>query len=273
MTRHPVSVLLVALALGLLVSACASTARQSDTLRGTEDRPDTLAETHVKLGIGYMQQGKLDIALGKLQSALELNPNLASGHNAIAILYEQLGRLDTAEEHYQRAVSLAPQDSAAHNNYGTFLCGQRNKLDQAEQEFLKALENPLYTTPELAYENAGLCAQRKPDLVKAEQYFRKALELNSTLPVSLYQMGLISFEAGRYLPARAYLQRYSEVASHPPQSLWLGIRIERVLGDKNAEASYALSLKGNFRDSEEAKQLLASENRSDVSALRHGRTG
>lgn len=272
MTRQ--SALLLVLAVGmLLASACSSTGGQSDTLRATEDRPDTLAETNVKLGIGYMQQGQPDLALGKLQRALELDPNLASGHNAIAILYEQLGRLDTAEKHYRRAVSLAPQDSAAHNNYGTFLCGRRNQLDKAEQEFLKALENPLYTTPELAYENAGLCAQRKPDPVKAEQYFRKALELNPTLPVSLYQMALISFEAGRHLPARAYLQRYSEVASHNPQSLWLGIRIERVLGDKNAVASYALSLKGNFPDSEEAKQLQASESSSGMPALRHGRTG
>lgn len=273
MTRQPASVLLVVLAVGMLASACSATGRQSDALRATEDRPDTLAETHVKLGIGYMQQGKPDLALGRLQRALELNPNLASGHNAIAILYEQLGRLDTAEEHYKRAVNLAPQDSAAHNNYGAFLCRQRNQLDKAEQEFLKALENPLYTTPELAYENAGLCAQRKPNLVKAEQYFRKALELSPQLPVSLYQMALISFEAGRHLPARAYLQRYSEVASHNPQSLWLGIRIERVLGDKNAVSSYALSLKGNFPDSEEAKLLQASESSSGVPTLRHGRTG
>lgn len=274
MTRQSASVLLVVvLAVGMLVSACSTTGRQSDALKATEDRPETLAETHVQLGIGYMQQGKLDIALGKLQRALDLDPNLASAHNAIAVLYVHLGRLDTAEEHYERAVALAPQDSAAHNNFGTFLCGRRNQLDKAEQEFLKALENPLYDTPELAYENAGLCAQRKPDLVKAEQYFRKALELNPRLPVSLYQMALISFEDGRHLPARAYLQRYSEVASHNSQSLWLGIRIERVLGDKNAVASYALSLRGNFPDSEEAKLLQASESSSGMPVLRHGRTG
>ncbi|MDP1707926.1 MAG: type IV pilus biogenesis/stability protein PilW [Gammaproteobacteria bacterium] len=273
MTRHPASVLLAMLAVGMLAGACSSTGRQSDALKATEDRPDTLAETHVKLGMGYMQQGKPDIALGKLQRALELDPNLASGHNAIAILYDQLGRVDTAEEHYKRALALAPQDSSAHNNYGTFLCSRRNRLDEAEQEFLKALENPLYATPELAYENAGLCAQRKPDLVKAEQYFRRALELRQTLPVSLYQMALINFETGRHLPARAYLQRYAEVASHTPQSLWLGIRIERVLGDKDAVASYSVYLKGNFPDSDEAKLLQASEHSSVSPTLHHGRTG
>ena len=96
MTRRPVVLMMAGLivASSVVLSACSSTGRSSDTLTPTADRPDTLAETNVKLGIGYMQQGKPDLALGRLQRALELEPNLASGHNAIAILYEQLGKLD-----------------------------------------------------------------------------------------------------------------------------------------------------------------------------------
>lgn len=276
MTRGPVVMMIAGLIVvsSVVLSACSSTGRNSDTLTPTADRPDTLAETNVKLGIGYMQQGKPDLALGRLQRALELEPNLASGHNAIAILYEQLGKLDLAGEHYQRAVELKPQDSAAHNNYGTFLCSKRNQLDKAEQQFMEALENPLYDTPEFAYENAGLCAKRKPDMAKAEQYFRKALELNPRLPTSLYQMGLISFDAKRYLPARAYLQRYAEIAKPTPQSLWLGIRIERELGDKNAVSSYSLYLKSNFPDSDEARLLRESgTSPAETPPLRHGHSG
>lgn len=273
MIRRPVVMMMAGLMLAVL-SACSSTGRSSDTLTPTPDRRDTLAETHVKLGIGYMQQGKPDLALSKFQRALELEPGLASGHNAIAILYEQLGKLDLAGEHYQRAVNLKPQDSAAHNNYGTFLCSKRNQLDKAEQQFLEALKNPLYDTPEFAYENAGLCAKRKPDLTKAEHYFRKALELNPRLPTSLYQMGLISFDAQRYLPARAYLQRYDEVAKPTPQSLWLGIRIERELGDKNAVSSYSLYLKSSFPDTDEARLLRESETTpAEKPPLRHGQPG
>lgn len=276
MMRGPVVMMIAGLivASSVVLSACSSTGRSSDTLTPTADRPDTLAETNVKLGIGYMQQGKPDLALGRLQRALELEPNLASGHNAIAILYEQLGKIDLADEHYQRAVELKPQDSAAHNNYGTFLCSKRNLLDKAEQQFLEALKNPLYDTPEFAYENAGLCAKRKPDVAKAEQYFRKALELNPRLPTSLYQMALINFEAQRYLPARAYLQRYAEIARHTPQSLWLGIRIERELGDKNAVSSYSLYLKSNFPDSDEARLLRESGTGPvETPPLRHGHSG
>ncbi len=276
MTRRPVILMMAGLmvASSVVLSACSSTGKSSDTLTPTADRPDTLAETNVKLGIGYMQQGKPDVALGKLQRALELDPGLASGHNAIAILYEQLGKLDLAGEHYQHAVELKPQDSAARNNYGAFLCGKRNQLDKAEQQFLEALKNPLYDTPEFAYENAGLCAKRKPDMAKAEQYFRKALELSPRMPGSLYQMSLINFEAQRYLPARAYFQRYAEIARHTPQSLWLGIRIERELGDKNAVSSYSLYLKSNFPDSEEARLLRESgASPAETPTPRHGHSG
>ena len=68
-------------------------------------------------------------------------------------------------------------------------------------------------------------------------------------------MASITYDSGRYLPARAYIQRYSEIARHVPQSLWLGVLIERELGDRDAEASYALSLEKNFPDSEEAGKL------------------
>lgn len=222
------------------------------------DGPDSLAETNVKLGIGYLQQGKKELALSRLQRALQLDPNLPSAHNAIAILYDQLGEEVLAAQHYQRAVSLDPQDSRAHNNYGRFLCN-RNELAAAEEQFLLAVKNPLYETPDLAYENAGLCALRVPDLPKAEEYFRTALKLNPKLPSSLHQMSSIHFDRSDYLSARAYLQRYENVAKPTAATLWLGIRIERVLGDKNAEASYAVALRSSFPDSEEARKLAESE--------------
>ncbi len=132
---------LILVSLLATLSACSTTDEiSSDTNPG--DRSDTLAETNVKLGVGYLQQGRSDLALTKLQRALELNPNLPGAHNAIAIVYDRLGEHDKAEQHYLKAINLAPKDSNAHNNYGTFLC-KRNELDKAEKQFLQALEKSL----------------------------------------------------------------------------------------------------------------------------------
>lgn len=243
------------LAVILVLSACAST---PDIKPDANESPDSLAETNLKLGIGYLQQGQRDLALSKLQRAVELDPKLAKAHSAIAVLYDQAGQSDLALQHAERAVSLDPQDAAAHLNYGTFLCKQ-NQLAQADAQFQMVFKNPLNVSPEFAYENAGVCVMRVPDPAKAEQYFRSALQLNPKLPISLYQMAVLHYQTERYLQARAYLQRYSEVSRHTPQSLWLGIKVERQLGDKNTASGYALQLRSNFPDSEEARLLQESE--------------
>jgi type IV pilus assembly protein PilF len=239
----------------LLTVGCATDAQRQD-----EDRSDSPANINVKLGVGYMQQGDYALALSKLRRALEQNPDSVGAHNAIALLYSRLGETDAAEQHFQDALRLSPDDTGTLNNYGVFLC-EHNKPEKSEPYFLRAVKDPVYPGRAEAYENLGLCAERIPDLAKAEGYFRKALELRPTLGKSLLEMARMTYEAGEYLRARAYLQRYSEVAPHSPQSLWLGIRIERELGDKDAQASYAMLLRGKFPTSDEAQKLAAERGR------------
>ncbi len=210
----------------------------------------------IKLGVAYMERGDQAVALQKLQRGLELDPNLPTGHYAIALLYEQLGELDKAEKHFRRAISLQPDYAEAHNAYGAFLC-RKGQFDAADKQFMIAAQNPLYSTRGLAYANAGLCALRRPDAASAEKYFREALRINPTQSTALFQMAALSYEAGRYLNARAYLQRYQEVGPQTPETLWLGVRTERQLGDGKAAAGYALLLRERYPDSEQAQQLQA----------------
>jgi type IV pilus assembly protein PilF len=211
-------------------------------------------EPLVKLGVAYLERGEQALALQKLKRGLELDPKLPAGHYAIGLLYERLGETDKAEEHYRRAISLKPDYAEARNAYGAFLC-KRSEFDQADKQFRAAAENPLYVTRGLAYANAGLCALKRPDAAAAEKYFRLALEINPTQPTALFQMAALSYEAGRFLNARGYLQRYQEVGPQTPETLWLGVRTERKLGDGRAADGYALLLRERYPDSEQAAQL------------------
>lgn len=219
---------------------------------------DKAADINLQLGVEYMRRGQNDIALNKLKKALKIDNNYADAHNAIAILYEHLGLDDDARQHYRKAVTFKPGDSDIHNNYGQFLC-KHSQWDEADKHFLKALENPVYRTPEIPYTNAALCALRNKDSTKGETYLRQALEKNPKFPRALYQMAQLSYEQQHYQPARDYLQRYLEVAEHTPQSLWLGIRIERALNNTDAEASYTLLLRNQFPDSQETQLLNQSK--------------
>ncbi|MCG8432503.1 MAG: tetratricopeptide repeat protein, partial [Gammaproteobacteria bacterium] len=68
------------------------------------------AQFNVRLGVAYMQQGKNDLALEKLQRAIEQDSQLSSAHVAIALLYERFNDIDKAREHYQRAIRIDPRD-------------------------------------------------------------------------------------------------------------------------------------------------------------------
>ncbi len=141
---------------------------------------------------------------------------------------------------------LSPQYSEAQNNYGVFLC-QQGQYEEAEKRFLKAVENPLYQSAAMAFENAGLCTREIPDLVKAESYFRRALQINPNLSKSL--MGMAD------LQARAYVQRFNSVSPWTPQSLLTAIKTESKLGNEDAVSSYKLIMRARFPDSDEMRMV------------------
>jgi type IV pilus assembly protein PilF len=246
-------VLLGVVIFGVLLSGC-ETIRES----GSQHSPERIAAANVELGLAYMQENENDVALQKFEKALKADPDYVPAHIATGLLYQRLGKLDQAEKYYKQALRLEPDNPQALNSYGQYLC-QTGKIVESEKYLLKAAENPLYGSPEVAYTNAGICALREGDSVKAEEYFRKALQFNPNVTLALFQMTRISYEKQRYLSARGYLQRYFEVSDHSPEVLWLGIRIERELGDKDAVASYSLALRANYPDSDEAHLLLESE--------------
>jgi len=219
-----------------------------------------LAETNVKLGVGYFQQGNYEYALKKFRKALEIDDNLPNGHYAIALLYDRLGKPNAAVRHFERAIELNPQYSDAHNAYGAFLCRKKEYV-RADKEFRKALANPLFRSHALVRVNAGLCAMRAGKPEQAENYFRNLLKSNPNFPTALYQMAKINYDAQRYLQARGYIQRFGTASKHTAQSLLLGVKTERILGDKNLLVKYALILQRKFPDSDEAQELLKSERR------------
>ena len=113
----------------------------------------------------------------------------------------------------------------------------------------------MYATLELAYYNAGTCELNNRQTELAEKYCNESLRRNARVWPALIQMAEISYEQGNYMPAREYLDRYLESNNHSAKSLWLGIQIERELGDKDAVSSYVLLLRNQYSESEEAKLL------------------
>ena len=212
------------------------------------------AKIHTDLGAGYYERGQLGVALDELKEALRVDPNYAPAYNVMGLVYMELREDGDAERSFRRALEIDPLDSDTNNNYGWFLCQHKHE-DQSIKYFMTALKNPLYATPEKSYFNAGICMRQKGDEQAAEEYFLKALRIRPGLPQALYNMADLSYKRSKYTEARAYLLKYQQVAPPNAESLWLGVRTERKLGNRDGEASYALQLRRKYPESKETQAL------------------
>jgi type IV pilus assembly protein PilF len=242
--------ILIVLGISTLLLACTSAQQKEEDLK--------IAQTNVQLSAGYLEQGNLKVALVKVKRALEADPDYAPAQSIIALIYYQMKEYDKSKQHYERALELEPESGDIHNNYATLLC-KMGKPKEAEEHYLKAINSRGYRTPAQALGNLGTCLMQIPDYEKAEKYLRMALQMNPRSPGALFQMARISVEKGRYMSGRAYLERFQEVSKMTPESLWLGIKVERKLGDKHAIMNYKTRLIRDFPNSKETRLLLKQE--------------
>jgi len=210
------------------------------------------ARIHTELGAAYYGIGQMAVAVDELKEAIGADPNYAPAHSQLGLVYMTLREDKLAQQSFERALKLDPNDSSANNNYGMFLC-QRKREKEAMKYFAAALKNPLYTTPENAYTNAGVCAHMQGDELKAEELLRKALALQPDQSQALYQLADISYKRGDLPGARALLNRHMKVSTPAAEALWLGARIEQRLGNRTALASYGAQLNNRYPDAAQTR--------------------
>jgi len=216
----------------------------------------TAADINTELGAGYIGNGRYDRALIKLNRALSQDPDHALAHNYLGVLYGRLERPEQAYQEFNKSIKLSPNDTTIQNNYAIFLCEQK-KYTEAQAMFRKVINNPLYINRSGAYQSAAWCASENNDYELSEQLYRKALEMNPTLPRSQLGMARIYYKKKDYDLAWSYFERFDEGTIQDADSLWLGINIlsKMLKPNNNRLSSYKLLLKSKFPDSDEARWL------------------
>lgn len=219
--------------------------------------PRSRAKIHTELAALYFQDGNMAVALEELRGAITVDPAYAPAYNVRGLVHAFLKESDRAEEDFRKALNLAPTDPEVNNNYGWFLC-QSGRERQSIVYFLNALKNPLYSTPDKAYLNAGSCALRAGDLDGAETYLQSALRLaKDGGAAARVQFAALRYRQGGLEEARRVLSdalRNMDPAT--PEALWLGLRIERKVGNRSAESGFAAQLRGRYPDSREYQEFL-----------------
>lgn len=242
------------LCLVCLISIGCASQQEQERQEKVNETLKARARAHTDLGSAYLQQRKFEIALQEFTVATKIDPDFSFAYNGLGLVNAALGKDDIADANFRKSIQLEPLNSETRNNYGSFLCA-RKRYDESITEFLTAVKNPLYATPAIAYTNAAVCSMRKNDVVNAEVYLQRALQIEPLSHAAAYQLASIQFKRKDALAAKKTLQNI--MLNQPgPEILWLSIQIERVLGAKDAEASYALELRQKYPDSEQTKLLL-----------------
>ena len=129
------------------------------------------AKIHTELAAEYYSRGQFVVALEEVTEALRSDSKYAPAYNVLGLIYMDLREDRLAQKNFEQALKIAPNDSEAHNNYGWFLCRRRpERVDQAVRYFMGTLKNPLYSTPEKPYNNAGVCMLSRGDYKSAEDF-------------------------------------------------------------------------------------------------------
>jgi type IV pilus assembly protein PilF len=245
----------------LLFGMLAGCATQSEgptvdtgSIVGEVGDPRNRAKVHTELASLYYSNGNFGVALEELRAAAAADSSYAPTHGMFGLVYMQLRENQLAEASFERALRLSPNDADINHNYGWFLC-QTGREPTSIKYFLHAIRNPLYPAPWRSYSAAGFCTMKMNQLKDAEVFFERALKLEPDEPASLLQLGQIRYRQGNIGEARKLVQRHNKLVAPSAESLWLALRIERRMGERVAEQSFANQLRRRYPDSPEFQAL------------------
>lgn len=216
------------------------------------------AKKRVEAAQVYLQKRNLQRAKYHLDKAIEHDDDYPDVYLTLGFYYELANNFPEAKKAYAEALSLDRRNPEFKNTFARFLC-RTGEYDRAEELFEEAINTTTFTRVDQAYVNAGVCQRAQGNNQKALEYFRRAINLNPKLPDALIEIAKYEFDQERYLRAKQYIERYREVSRHTPNTLWLALRVESKLGNKDGVASYALQLQNLYPDSAETMEYLDSK--------------
>jgi type IV pilus assembly protein PilF len=264
--RSLLSVILLALNAGLLalllasaMAGCATSdtsASPSPQTYTQSDEPESRkrATNRLKLAVLYFQDAKFNFALDEIKQAILTDPNWFEPYGMRGLIYLQTGEYALAEASFQKALSINPQSSDTMHNYGFLLCKMKRPAD-AMKMFGAALADPAYGQRAKTWSEQGNCQLANGQKAEAEVSYMRSYELDAGNPATGYSLANLLFQRDDLVRAQFYARRVNNGERASAESLWLGIKIERSLGSREAQSQLEAQLRRRFGQSTQALAL------------------
>lgn len=249
----------VAVGIFLGMSGCATkseqagaTAHRTEMVTESDESSERRrARIRVELALGYFEQGKTNIALDEIKQAIAADPTFADAYSLRGLVYMRLNDFGFAEESFNKALSFKPQDANVLHNLGWLKC-QQALYPMAMKYFGQALADPMYGERAKTLMAQGLCQVRAGMRQEAEASLLKSYEYDAGNPVTGYNLAHLLLQKEDFVRAQFYIRRLNNSELANAESLWLGVKVEKRLGNAEAMTQLATQLEKRFPQSREA---------------------
>lgn len=235
----------------LLLSGCVTS---GDVLpMQTAEGRSQVRGAYIELAKGYLREGMTAQAKPPLQKVLEMNSRDQEALEIFGLVFWREVEMDLADDYFRRALAIK-RETRTLNNYASFLY-DRGEFQRAFDYYEAAAADVMYQNRAAVFERLGMTANRL-ERDDAQSYFERAIRIDYFRPVSLLELGVISYDKQNYVVAQQYYESYLDIAEHNARSLLLGARLARIFGDRDKAASLGLQLKQLYPSSEEYQAFI-----------------
>lgn len=213
--------------------------KNPEYIKGVEPSVGTSAYkalAHTRLASAYLSQGQFGVALQELNKAIEADGHCSHAYGLLGIIQAKLGDNVKADNAFTTALAISPGDPDLMNNYAWFLCHSQ-RPEVGLKYAIDATKNPLYSTPEKAFINAGLCSEKMNKIQDAINFYEQSLQVQRSNPLALYRLANIAVTYNHYPQAKYYLDQLLDMNYKTPEIMTLMDQVNARLS-KNAPAEH-----------------------------------
>ena len=254
-----------ALAFACLIAGCATVRTSTPVPPTTElkdrmtasDEPDAVKRGHARMDLAaaYYGRGQMTTALDQIKLSILADPTSSQAFNLRGLIYANLGEPALAEESFRRALQINPRDADTMQNLGWYLC-QLKRYPEGDALFNQALAVPNYRDAPRTLLTQGVCQAYAGQLAESEATLTRAYEIDPGNPATAVNLSEVLYRRGEFERARFYIRQVNKLPDiSSAQTLWLAVRIENRLGNRQGTQEFGTQLRNRFPDSREASSF------------------
>ncbi|MDO4641557.1 MAG: type IV pilus biogenesis/stability protein PilW [Neisseria sp.] len=239
--------------LAVMLSACNSSKLKQPSAK---ERAVEVSQIKTQLAVEYMRAKDYRQAIVSIEDALKADSKNQTAWLIRAQIYQFLKVPDQAQESFLKALAIKPDSAEINNNYGWFLCSMKNEPNASLPHFDKALADPTYPTPFIAYLNKGICSAKMGQYSLAQAYLERAIATSPDFVPAVKELARTKLMAGELNEADRYFRQYqSRVEILSADDLLLGWKLSKAMGNGQAAYEYEAQLRSLYPYSDELESI------------------